>query len=185
MTEGNPTAPAQPSAGDEMTTILGGDEINITYLTADQFDDPDALFYDGEVLGSPQTNKPAGRLAKFRALLGTSERVKVRQVPLVAMRYYANALLNADETTAIEIYCGKEQGWAELLDRPSINAVADKGLEINLDFFGAWYRRQAKMKEKTTPQAIVELQEKLATMEKTITEFRSQSSSSPTSATTG
>ena len=174
-------SPAPPPSGgaqvSEITTVIGGEEISVTYVTAGQLDE--ALFAPAE------KDKPAGRLAKFQPLLGTTERVKVRQVPLPAMRFYANAILNADEATAIEIYCGKEQGWAELLDRASINAIADKGLELNLDFFGAWYARQAKMKEKTTPQAIVDLQMKLAALEKTITEFRSPSSSTQTSDTTG
>jgi hypothetical protein len=164
------------AANDPLTTILGGDQVEVSYVTAGNLDE--ALF------ASAEKDKPAGRLLKFQPLLGTTERVKVRQVPLPAMRYYANAILSADEATAIEIYCGKEQGWAETLDRASVNAIADKGLEINIDFFGAWYQRQAKMKEKTTPQAIVDLQTKLAELERTITEFRSQSSSTPTSATT-
>jgi hypothetical protein len=169
-------APAATPASD-LATIIGGEEIDVTYVAANQLDE--ALFAPVE------KDKPAGRLVKFQPLLGTTERVKVRHVPLPVMRFYANAILSSDEATAIEIYCGKDQGWAELLDRASVNAIADKGLELNLDFFGAWYARQAKMKEKTTPQAIVDLQAKLAALEKTITEFRSSSSSTPTSDTTG
>ncbi len=104
-----------------MTVLLGGEEIEVVHLPAESFDDV--------------TLK---RLDKFQALLGTADRVKVRHVLLSQMARYGNAILASDEAAAIEIYCGKERGWADTLDPASINAVADKGLELNLPFFSAW-----------------------------------------------
>src|SRR4051794_2793656 len=112
---------------DELRTIVGGVELTVTHLPTEHFDE-----------------SALKRLVKFRPLLGTSETVKVRQVPISKMAGYGNAVLFNEEAAAIEIYCGKDPGWADTLDSASVNAIADKGLEINLPFFSAWYQRQAK-----------------------------------------
>lgn len=159
---------AKKTATSEMTTILGGEEIEVVHLSLEAFNELDLK-----------------RLEKFQPLLGTSERVRVRQVLVSLMPRYGFAILNRDEATAIEIYCGKEKGWADTLCPPSVNAVADKGLELNLPFFVAWFRRQAKWQETQTPQAIVDMQTKLMDLEKTIKESLSRSSSAASPTTTG
>lgn len=169
--------PKKSTKPEDMTTLAGGVEITVTHLTA--------AALDPALLAPKENDKPEGRLAKFQPLLGTTERVKVRQVPLPLIPPYANAIIFHDEATAIEIYCGKDPGWAETLSLESVNAVADKGLEINLDFLGAWLKRQAKTKEIQTPQPIIDLQTKLATLEKTIRDSLSRTSSTPISDTTG
>ena len=150
-----------------MTTLIGGEDIEVTHLQAETFDESSRK-----------------RLAKFQPLFGTTELVKVRQVPLSLMPPFANAVLYNDEAAAIEIYCGKERGWADTLDPASVNALADKGLEINLPFFGAWYQRQAKWKEKQTPGSVVALQKKLAELETKISASLSPASSAPSPTTT-
>ena len=155
----------------EMTTLLGGDEIEVTHL-------PVAAFHESSLK----------RLEKFQPLLGTSEVVRVRQVLVSDMRRYANALLYSDEAQVVEIYCGKEAGWADTLCPASLNAVADLGLELNLPFFGAWFQRQAKAKEMQMPPMMKNLQERLGELEKKVTPFSespSPNSSGPLPGTTG
>jgi hypothetical protein len=151
-----------------MTTLLGGDVIEVTYRAADAFDEI--------------TLK---RLVQFQPLLGTKERVKVRQVIADQMTDYGNAVIFNNEARQLEIYCGRDPGWANLLTPESHNAVADKGLEINLPFFGAWYQRQAKWKEQQTPpaleKAMTELQRKMTELQAMLTKSASASPNSASS----
>jgi hypothetical protein len=78
---------------------------------------------------------------------GTNETVKVRQIPISKVQQLLFALGVANEADCLELYCDKPKGWADTLIGASVNAVADKGQEINLPFFGAWSRRQAKWRE--------------------------------------
>jgi hypothetical protein len=71
-----------------------------------------------------------------------TELVKVRQIPISKISEFLLAM--GDEARAIEIYCDKPKGWADTLTLESANLIADKGQEINLPFFHAWWRRQAK-----------------------------------------
>ena len=164
------TDPPPPPAAkeNEMQTIVGGVELEVTHVAADVLDEVSLK-----------------RLEKFQPLLGTTERVKVRQVLVSQMPRYGNAILRNDEAAAIEIYTGKEPGWADTLDPGSVNAIADKGLEINLPFFSAWFRRQAKWKEVQTPEAILDLQRKLEDIQTTLRESLSRTSSGATPTATG
>jgi hypothetical protein len=76
---------------------------------------------------------------------GTKEVVKVRQIPISKIQSFIFAMSN--EAEAIELYCDKPKGWADTLTVESANAIADKGQELNLPFFGAWFRRQMKWRE--------------------------------------
>jgi hypothetical protein len=174
MSDPNETAPQGATAGaaphSDLLTIVGGVELTVTHLPAEHFDE-----------------SALKRLEKFRPLLGTSEVVKVRQVPISKMSRYANAVLFNEEADAIEIYCSREPGWADTLDRRERQRVADKGLEINLPFFSAWYQRQAKWKKTQTPEAVTQLMKRLAELEQKMiaNESASQSSSEQTPSTTG
>ncbi len=90
---------------------------------------------------------------------GQTERVQVRQIPISLMGRFSFALNN--EAAAIELYCDKADGWADSLAPESVNAVADKGLEINLPFFSAWWKRQARWTEVTRHGEIAEMKKKL------------------------
>jgi hypothetical protein len=161
---------ATPKKENDLVTIVGGVELTVTHLPAEHFDE-----------------SALKRLEKFRPLLGTSEVVKVRQVPISQMSRYGNAVLFNEEGIAIEIYCGKDPGWADTLEPASVNAIADKGLEINLLFFSAWYQRQARWKKPQQPEAITQLLNRLADLERkmALDESRSLSSSAATPSTTG
>jgi len=90
---------------------------------------------------------------------GSKETVKVRQIPISQMQKFALAIGN--EAELIALYCDKTKEWADSLTVESANAVADKGQEINLPFFAAWFRRQAKWRESQTPGAIAALEKKV------------------------
>jgi hypothetical protein len=76
---------------------------------------------------------------------GDKETVKVRQIPISKIQNFIFAMSN--EADAIEVYCDKPKGWADTLSIESASAVADKGQELNLPFFAAWFRRQMKWRE--------------------------------------
>lgn len=90
---------------------------------------------------------------------GEKEFVKVRQLPVKLMSKYAQTI--SDDAAAVELYCDKAEGWAQSLTPESFNAVADLGLELNLDFFGAWFRRQKKIAETMNPGVNEKIQREL------------------------
>jgi hypothetical protein len=90
---------------------------------------------------------------------GEKEIVKVRQIPVSKIGNFIMALAN--EAEAIELYCDKPKGWADTLSIESASAIADKGQEINLPFFVAWFRRQAKWRDSQQTGAIAEVEKKL------------------------
>jgi hypothetical protein len=73
---------------------------------------------------------------------GDKEIVKVRQIPISQIQTFIFAM--TDEAASIELYCDKPKGWADTLSTESASAIADKGQELNLPFFAAWFRRQTK-----------------------------------------
>ena len=137
--------------------------------------------------GASRPEKPLKlkRLEKFRPLLGTQDRVKVRRVSVDDRHVYGSAVLFNDEATQIEICCGKEKGWAATLTLESADALADASLRINLRFFGHWYRRQTKWKDAQAPAAIQELQTKLAGLQEKVEQLLSRESATSSATTTG
>ncbi len=93
---------------------------------------------------------------------GSKETVKVRQVPATKISEFASRL--GDESYSISVYCDKPVKWVDTLNFDSMNAVADKGMEINLPFLNAWFRRRAKWSEVTNQGALAELQRKVETL---------------------
>jgi hypothetical protein len=83
---------------------------------------------------------------------GHKEMVKVRQIPISKIQNFVFALAN--EAEAIELYCDKPKGWADTLSVESASAIADKGQELNLPFFAAWFRRQIRWRESQQPGAM-------------------------------
>jgi hypothetical protein len=80
---------------------------------------------------------------------GDKETVKVRQIPISKIQDFIFAMGN--EAQAIELYCDKPKGWADTLSIESASAIADKGQELNMPFFAAWFRRQMKWRESQQP----------------------------------
>jgi hypothetical protein len=101
---------------------------------------------------------------------GSSERVKIRQIPISQLQNFI--LTMGNEAAAIELYCDKPKGWADTLTMESASAVADKGQELNLPFFAAWFRRQMKWRVSQQPGGTI-------TADQTPTASTEASSSSP------
>ena len=80
---------------------------------------------------------------------GDKETVKVRQIPISKIQNFIFVMAN--ESEAIELYCDKPKGWADTLSVESASAIADKGQELNMPFFAAWFRRQMKWRESQQP----------------------------------
>jgi hypothetical protein len=110
---------------------------------------------------------------------GSKETVKVRQIPISKIDF-GTAVGSGDEASAIALYCDKPKEWVDALDLQSLNAVADKGQELNLPFYGAWFRRQVKWRENETPGAIVELEKRVTQMIAGLRSGNSQQSSPTT-----
>lgn len=90
---------------------------------------------------------------------GTKETVKVRQIPVSKIQDFVAAL--GDEAKAVDLYCGKDKGWSDTLELKSVNDIAEKGQQINLPFFEAWWTRQAKWRKSLNTGAVAELEAKL------------------------
>lgn len=155
-------------SGGGIVTIVGGVELEVTHLPAEVF-----------------TAAELKRIEKHKALLGTTQRVKVRQVRVDMLQVYGTAVYQNDEATMIDVYVGAEHGWAATLTPESADAIAEKGLEINLPLFGAWHRRQAKARDQMAPTAIVELATKLAELQRTVNDRLSPTSAATSPSTTG
>jgi hypothetical protein len=93
---------------------------------------------------------------------GSKETIKVRQIPVSQIQQFAFAISWGNESAAIELYCDKPKAWTDTLSFESASAIADKGQEINLPFFEAWSRRQAKWKGTIVQSAIEDAAKKLA-----------------------
>ncbi len=88
---------------------------------------------------------------------GTEEKVFVRELPIKKIQSYA-AVIDDEEKTS-ELFCDKEEGWADTLTRESFTAVISKGEELNLGFFSAWIARRLARQRMMLP----ELNEKILT----------------------
>ena len=96
------------------------------------------------IMDEQQTNKSANELITIAGGVelevayqnnGSSEKVKVRQIPISKTHEFLAAMSN--EGALIELYCDKPQGWADTLSLESASAVADKGQDITPPFFDA------------------------------------------------
>lgn len=73
---------------------------------------------------------------------GTTEAVKVMQLPIRSMGDYLAAI--DDESKLVELAANKEAGWSDSLTEESFEAVIIKMEELNADFFFRWLNRRAK-----------------------------------------
>lgn len=83
---------------------------------------------------------------------GTTEPVKIRQLPIKLLPKYASA--QDDELQMAEVLCDKPAGWAETLSDGSIEQIIITGEEINADFFGRWAKRRLARLERLQPGAV-------------------------------
>jgi len=75
---------------------------------------------------------------------GMKELIKVRQIPISKIQPLSIAVGFGNMADAIELYCDKDKGWADGLEYDSALAIMEKGTEMNLPFFEAWLKDQAK-----------------------------------------
>lgn len=86
---------------------------------------------------------------------GTSETVKVRQLPVRLLQSYLLKL--DDEAAAIELFCDKPEGWADTLTIESCAAIVTKGEELNSESFFAWLQRRVARQERLVPNSTGEV----------------------------
>lgn len=86
---------------------------------------------------------------------GTSETVKVRQLPVRLLQSYLLKL--DDEAAAIELFCDKPEGWADTLTIESCAAIVTKGEELNSESFFAWLQRRIARQERLVPNSTGEV----------------------------
>ena len=86
---------------------------------------------------------------------GTSETVKVRQLPVRLLQSYLLKL--DDEAAAIERFCDKPEGWADTLTIESCAAIVTKGEELNSESFFAWLQRRVARQERLVPNSTGEV----------------------------
>ena len=141
----------------ELVTIAGGVEMEVAYQN------------NGDKASGPEGPTPR------------REKVKVRQIPISKIQNFIFAMGN--ESEAIELYCDKPKGWADTLSVESASAIADKGQELNLPFFKAWFRRQMKWRESQQPGTATGTTEEKNELAASGSALASSPSVSPTSTT--
>lgn len=80
---------------------------------------------------------------------GSTETVKVRQLPIKSMESYLHSF--ADESKVVGLFTDKSEEWAAQLTPASHTAIMEKGEEINRPFFVAWYQRRMARIELLNP----------------------------------
>ena len=80
---------------------------------------------------------------------GTTETVKVRQLPIKDMPRYMACF--EDEEKTVELFCAKPSGWAETLTRESFEEIITTGEALNLDFLERHAKRSQARREKVMP----------------------------------
>jgi len=91
-------------------------------------------------------------LVQFRDPKFAAEEVQVRQL---AIEHYPELLkVMDDECAMVEMFCGKEKGWAVSLTPDSFERVITEGERLNGDFFSRWVQRRQKRAEQLMPGAL-------------------------------
>lgn len=93
---------------------------------------------------------------------GKTETVFVRELPVRLFQDYA--LVVADESKSVELFCSKPEGWADTLTRKSFLNILAKGEETNLSFFVEWGKRLHERTAKIIPQRAQEIQKEQVAM---------------------
>lgn len=81
---------------------------------------------------------------------GTTEAIKVRQLPVRLLQEYAGKIGN--EADMVELFCDKPKGWADSLTFESHGAIVEQGEELNKEHFFGWLQRQVQRQEKLLPR---------------------------------
>jgi hypothetical protein len=78
-----------------------------------------------------------------RKLDGSTEAVRIRQLPVRLMDQYLNVL--NDEPKVVELLCGRPAGWSDCLSNESFEKIVEEGTRVNADFFERFLARKANM----------------------------------------
>jgi hypothetical protein len=103
-----------------------------------------------------------GEMFTARKLDGTTEEVKIRDLPVSEIPKLLAAYGN--EAELVELYCSKEKGWADVIDREDTVKIAEIGDRRNLSFFGKYLARQTARLEVLMPGAGNELKNKMGSL---------------------
>jgi len=90
-----------------------------------------------------------------KKLDGTTEAVKVRQLPVRLLQTYLLKL--DDEAAAVELFCDKPEGWSDTLTIESFTAVVTEGERLNSETFFAWLQRRIARQERLVPNSTGEV----------------------------
>ncbi len=82
---------------------------------------------------------------------GTTETVKVRQLPVRLLQTYLLKL--DDEAAAIELFCDKPEGWADGLTLEAHTALITEGERLNKETFFGWLQRRIARQESLVPNS--------------------------------
>lgn len=83
--------------------------------------------------------------------------VQVRELSIEEYPAYSE-VMNV-ERKAIELFCGKPEGWAVGLTAQSHQELITAGEEMNLPFFASWRARQEERLKRTDPERYALIQE--------------------------
>lgn len=72
-----------------------------------------------------------------------TETVMVRELTCEQLELYLVAFLS--EPRRIEVVCGKQEGWANMLTRQSHQELVEIDERVNLDFFSRWKARRDRL----------------------------------------
>jgi len=81
---------------------------------------------------------------------GTTEQVKIRQLPIKLYPLYLASL--GSEPRLVELFCDRPAGWSDTLGLYSLEQIVTEGERLNADFFGRWNERRLA-REKLLPAA--------------------------------
>lgn len=100
---------------------------------------------------TPTETLLGGTDVTVRMLDGTSETVRVRQLPLSLMPKYLDALSAVDqEVRLICLATGKDDAWVDQVHPEDTVNLLEECERINLDFFASWlHRRTQRLKQLT------------------------------------
>ncbi len=96
---------------------------------------------------------------------GTSEPIKIKQLPVRSLPAYRMALNN--EVELVKLLCDKSDIFVNDINHESFERIVEIGEELNRDFFGRWLARQKKREDVLPKSSPAETLELLSVMEKT------------------
>lgn len=82
---------------------------------------------------------------------GTTETVKIRQLPIRDFQALQVAACNNDERAMAEVYTGRDKAWFDTLTIESQTALIQAGDKVNESFFYAWLQRLGARREAQMP----------------------------------